>query len=179
MQERKYEPLPEPEDVKDIVAVLAGELGLDLKKKPPFEEQYPQEQLFPEEAPSADGRHITGLCLEYVYKSIVSNMPPELLLQAPLTLTSRYMRYLHQELRRNAEQAWKASTNPTEPFPDFTLTHLLGATKRQMAHLTELKRFHESDVYDPALRVYNTIGFAIERAILDGDPDPQYMGWEL
>jgi hypothetical protein len=39
-----------------------------------------------------------------------------------------------------------------------------------------LKRHHESDVFDPALRTYSQIAFVTEGAILDGDPDPQYVG---
>jgi hypothetical protein len=54
----------------------------------------------------------------------------------------------------------------------------LGAAKRQIAHYSELKRFHESDVFDPALRTYGHLSFIIEGAIIDGDPDPQHLGEE-
>lgn len=58
----------------------------------------------------------------------------------------------------------------------LSLTHLLGAAKRQIAHLSELKRFHESNVFDLALRTDSHLSFVIECAILDGDPHPQYLG---
>lgn len=169
MQEKGgFEPphLPEPDE---IIKAVAKELGLNPHKKPRLlEEKYPEEQMFPDEAPTGDGRYIAGACLEEIYNIVLRHTPPG----APLLLSRGDVRWIHREYRAITEKAWDLP----EPFPDFTLTHLLGATKRQMAHLSELKYYHESDVFDPALRTYSQIGFVIERAIQDSDPDRQYMG---
>lgn len=171
MPERTHgasEPLPEPEE---IIQSIAKQLGVDAKKKPTLFEGLPEERLFPEEAPTFDGRYIAGACLEEIYNISLRHTPPG----APILLSRGDVRWLYRNYRQTAEEAWQ-HTIPLEPFPDFTLTHLLGATKRQIAHLSELKRFHESYVFDPALHTYKHIGFVIERAIADSDPDPQYLG---
>jgi hypothetical protein len=76
-----------------------------------------------------------------------------------------------ENIREIVPKAWDLP----ESFPDFTLTHLLGATKRHIIHFSELKHFQDSDVFDPALRTYNHIDFVIEHAIADSDPDPQFL----
>src|SRR5205823_13028345 len=134
---------PEPDD---IVKGIAKQLGLDPHKKPSLFEKYPQSQLFPEEAPTADGRYIAGTLLDQIYNIVLRHTPPG----APILLSKGDVRWLHREFKQLVEGAWDLP----EPCPDFTLTHLLGATKRQIAHITELKRFHESQVFDPALRTY-------------------------
>lgn len=165
---------PEP---NQIIRDIAKELGLDVRKKPTLFEGLPEEQLFPEEALTFDGRYIAGACVEQIYNIVLRHTPPG----APMLplLSKADVRFLYREYRQSVEEAW-ATMIPSEPFPLFTLTHLLGATKRQVAHLWELKHFHESDVFDPALQTYNHIGFVIERAIQDSDPDPQYLSedWE-
>jgi hypothetical protein len=160
--------LPEPDD---IIERIAKELSLDPQKKPALFEGLPEEQLFPEEAPTFDGRYIAGACLEQIYSLVLKYTPPN----APILLSRGDVRWLHREFLKGVKEAWDLP----EPVPDFTLTHLLGATKRQIAHLSELKRFHESEVFDPALRTYSQIAFVTERAILDCDPDPQYLGDEV
>lgn len=161
--------LPEP---NELIRDLARELGLDAKKKPALFEGLPEEQLFPEEAPTFDGRYVAGSLLEQIYNIVVRHTPPG----ASLLLSASDIRWLYREYHQIVEQAWEESPNLAEPLPNFTLIHLLGAAKREIAHLSELKRFHESDVFDPALRTYSQIAFVTERAILDGDPDPQYLG---
>lgn len=160
--------LPEPHD---LLRGIAAELGLNPQRKPKLWETYPETRFFPEEAPTADGRYLAGACLEEIYNLSLRHTRPG----ASLLLTPRDVRWVHRQFERIVEDAWAASDLP-EPFPGFTLTHILGATRRQLAHLSELKHFHESDTFDPALRTYRTIGFVVERAIIDGDPDPQYLG---
>jgi hypothetical protein len=160
-----HEPLPEPED---IIEGISRELGLDPQKKPELFEGLPEEQLFPEEAPTVDGRYIAGACLEQIYNIILRHTPPG----APILLSKGDVRWLHREFKKNVEEAWDLP----DPFPDFTLTHLYGAAQRQIANLEELKRFHESAVFDPALRTYGHIAFVIKHAIMSGDPDSQYLG---
>jgi hypothetical protein len=159
--------LPEPHE---IIEGIAKELGLDPQKKPLLEEKYPTKQLFSEEAPTADSRYIANACLEQIYTLSLGHTPPG----RPLLLSPGDVRWLYREFRQSVEQAWEVQNFP-EPIPEFTLTHLFGASKRQIAHLNELKRFHETAVFDPAIEVFQIIGHVVERAILDGDPDPQYL----
>jgi|GEM_PF-3673557 len=161
-------PLPEPDE---IIEGLSRDLGIDTQRRPNLFEEPPTERLFPEEAPTFDGRYIAGECLEQIYNIVLRHTPPG----APILLSKGDVRWLHENFREIVREAWDLP----EPFPDFTLTHLLGAAKRQIAHLSELKHFHESEVFDPALRTYGHLGFVIERAIHDGDPDPQYLGSDL
>jgi hypothetical protein len=58
-----------------------------------------------------------------------------------------------------------------EPFPDFTLIHLLEAAKRHIAYLSELKLLHESELFDLALCTFSQLRFVIERAIIVVDAD--------
>lgn len=175
MQEKGGPTPPELPEPDEIIQVIASELGLDAQKKPILFEESPEEQLFPEEAPTFDGRYIAGACLEEIYNLSLRHTPPG----RPLLLSPGDVRWLHREFRQIVEQAWETLADLDEPFPNFTLTHLLGATKRQITHLAELKRFHETDTFDPALRTYSQIAFVTGRAILDGDPDPQYLGYEV
>jgi hypothetical protein len=170
MQEQTGGGTPELPKPDEIIRGIARELGLDTGKKPTLIERLPEEQLFPEEAPTTDGRYIADACLEQIYNIVLRHTPPG----APILLSKGDVRWLHGEFKQIVEGSWDLP----EPCPDFTLTHLLGAAKRQIAHLSELKRFHESEVYDPALRTYSQIAFVTERAILDGDPYPQYWGDE-
>jgi hypothetical protein len=165
MPSREGASLPEPEE---IIRGITAELGLDRKKKPKLFEGPPVERLFPEEAPTFDGRYVAGACLEEIYNIVLRHTPPG----APILLSRGDIRWLHREFKKITQDAWDLP----EPYPDFTLTHLLGAAKREISHLSELKRFHESDTFDPALRTYGHLHFVIERAIHDGDPDPQYLG---
>lgn len=166
---------PEPDD---IITGLAAELGLNLRKRPAWKEEYPETLLFGEEAPTPYGRYLAGACLEEIYNlSLRHTLPgaspgPH---GPPSLLSPRDVRLLYRQYHQLVEEAWEASDLPT-PFPNFTVTHLLGATKRQIAHLEELKRFHESDIFDPALHTYQTISFVVERAIIDDDTDLQYLG---
>lgn len=177
MRERGGPTPPELPEPQDIIKGISRELGLNPQKKPSLWEDYPVERLFPEEAPTADGRYLSGICLEEIYdlgfRHTLPGKPPG----SQSLLSPRDVRLVYRQYHRLVEDAWQASDMP-DPFPDFTLTHLLGATKRQIAHLEELKRFHETDTFGPALRTYGQIGFIIERTILDGDPDPQYLGDE-
>lgn len=163
-------PLPELPEPKEIIEGIARELGLDPRKKPVLDEKYPQERLFPEEAPTPNGRYIAGACLEQIYNLTLKYTPPGAL---PF-LSPRDVRWLYSHFRQIITEAWGVSNLP-EPVPDFSLTHLLGAARRQVSLLAELKRFHESDAFDPALRAYRTIRHVVERAVLDGDPNPQYL----
>src|SRR5207253_1745479 len=106
MPERKHEPLPEP---NDIIARLAGELGLDPKKKPLFEEEYPTEQLFPEEAPTADGRYLAGVCLEEIYNLSFRHTLPAAPPGSPSLLSPRDVRLVYRQYHRLVEDAWQAS----------------------------------------------------------------------
>jgi hypothetical protein len=157
--------LPEPDE---IIGKIAEELGLNPRKRPPLFEGLPEEQLFPEEAPTFDGRYIAGECLEQIYNIVLRHTPPG----APILLSMGDVRWLYENFRQIVQEAWDLP----EPFPDFTLTHLLGATKRQIAHFYELKRFHESDVFNPALRTYGVIAYVVERAVSDTDPNPLLPG---
>ena len=162
MPDREGADLPEPDE---IIQGIARELGLDAKKKPSLFEGLPEEQLFPEEAPTFEGRYVARACLEQIYNLVLRHTPPG----APVTLSKGDVRWLHQEFRQAIQWVWR-DTFPLEPLPDFTLTHLLGATKRQIAHYSELKDFHESDVFDPALRTYDAIIYMVERAIVSDGP---------
>ncbi len=157
-------PLPEP---YELIGGIASDIGLDTQKKPALFEQPPTEQWFTEEAPTFDGRYIAGECLEQIYNLALRHTPPG----APIRLSKGDVQWFHQEFRQAAWIAWQ-NTVPSDPFPDFTLTHLLGATKRQIAHYSELKRFHENEVFDPAIRTYDAIAHVLERAIEESDPDP-------
>ncbi len=163
MPEREGADLPEPHD---IIQDIVQELGLDATKKPPLFEGPPEEQLFPEEAPSFEGRYIAGACLEQIYNLVLRYTPPG----APILLTRGDVRWFHQEFRQAIQQVWR-DTIPSEPLPEFTLAHLLGATKRQVAHYFELKHFHESDAFDPALGTYSAIADVVALAISEDNPD--------
>jgi hypothetical protein len=154
MPEKEEFELPE---AKGIIETIANELGIDAKKKPSLFEGLPEEQLFPEEAPTFVGRYIAGACLEQIYNIILRHTPPG----APVLLSKGDLRWFYENFRENVREAW----NLPEPVPDFTLTHLLGATKRQITQLSELKHYHESAAFDLALRTYGTIAYVIGRAI--------------
>jgi hypothetical protein len=171
MAERTGAQPPELPEPHDLLRGIAEELGLDPRRVPKLWEKYPETRLFPEEAPTADGRYLAGACLEEIYNLSLRHTPPG----APLLLAPGDVRWIHRQFEQIVEDAWQASDLPA-PFPGFTLTHLLGATKRQLAHLSELKHFHETDTFDPTLRTYQTIAFVVERTILDSDPDPQFLG---
>jgi hypothetical protein len=164
MPEREAFELPEPES-EGIIEGIAKELGLDAKKKPSLFEGLPEERLFPEEAPTLDGRFIAGRCLEAIYDLVLRHTPSGSSLDVPILLSKGDVRWFHQEFGQAVRLTWQSAI-PSEPPPDFTLTHLLGATKRQIGHLLELKRFHETEAFDPALSIYSRIGFVIEQAIL-------------
>ena len=172
MTERGGQPPPELPEPGEILKAIVEELGLDPDRKPTlFEEKYPQKKLFEEEAPTPDSRYLAGACLDEIYNIVLRHTPPG----APILLSRGDVRWLYREFKQIVEGAWDLP----EPFPDFNMTHLLGAAKRQLAHLSELKRFHESDLFDPAIRTYSHIGFVIERALADSDPDPLELeeGW--
>src|ERR1041385_1325082 len=146
MQEQGGAQPPELPEPKALIQDLVRELGLDAKKKPVLFQGPPEEQLFPEEAPTFDGRYVAGDLLEQIYNIVVRHTPPG----APILLSKGDVRWLHREFHQIVEQAWEESPDLAEPCPDFTLTHLLGAAKREIAHLSELKRYHETDTFDPA-----------------------------
>jgi hypothetical protein len=162
------EPLPDPQD---ILQGAARELGLDEGKKPSLFEGLPEEQVSPEEAPIFDGRYIAGACLEQIYNIVLRHTPPG----APILLSRGDVRWLHCESKSTVRKAWAQEKLP-EPYPDFSMMHLVGDARRQIAHLSELKRFHETDVFDGALYVCEHVGYVIERALADAEPDPQYLG---
>jgi hypothetical protein len=168
MPEREGADLPEPQE---IIHDIVRELGLDAKKKPPLFEEPPEEQLFPEEAPTFEGRYVAGACLEQIYNLLLRHTP----LGAPIMLSKGDVRWFRQEFRQAVHQVWH-DTFPSEPLPEFTLTHLLGATKRQIAHYSELKHYYESDVFDPAIGTYGAIAYVVERAIADENPGPLLPG---
>lgn len=153
---------------EEVVRGLAKQIGIDLHRRPTLFAELPEEQLFPEEAPTLDGRYIAGACLEEIYNIVLRHTPPG----APILLSKGDIRWLHAEFKKITQEAWDLP----EPYPDFTLTHLLGAAKREIAHISELKHFHESDVFDPALRTYSELHFVIERAVKDEGPDTQQLG---
>ncbi len=159
MPEKEDARLPEPDE---IIRRIAAELGLDQNKKPKLFEGPPEQRFFPEEAPTFDGRYIAGACLEEIYNIVLRHTPPG----APILLSKGDVRWLYAEFKKITQEAWDLS----EPYPNFTLTHLLGAAKREIAHLSELKSFHESDVFDPALRTYGYLHHVIARAIHDDKP---------
>lgn len=163
MPEKESADLPE---LQEVIHDIVRELGLDVKKKPPLFEEPPEEQLFPEEAPTFEGRYIAGACLEQIYNLVLRHTPPG----APIMLSKGDVRWLRQEFRQAVQQVWH-DTFPSEPLPEFTLTHLLGATKRQIAHYSELKHYHESDVFGPALYTYDAIAHVVERAVADENPN--------
>ncbi len=164
--------IPEPDE---IIKAISEELGLDPKKKPAWREEYPEQPFFPEEAPTPDGRYMAGACVEEIYNLTLRNTQPGRRSGAQSLIAPRDVRLVHRQFRQIVEDAWQAS-DLEEPFPDFTLTHLLGAAKRQIAHLLDQKCYHESEMFDPALGTFQTIAFVVERAISDSDPDPQYLG---
>src|SRR4051812_17650432 len=101
--------LPEPDE---IITRIADELGLDPSKKPRlFEEEYPQKQLFREEAPTPEGRYIAGACLNEIYNIVLRHTPPG----APILLSKGDMRWLHREFKQIVAEAWDLP----EPVPDF------------------------------------------------------------
>jgi hypothetical protein len=161
MSERGGSEPPDLPDPNQVVGRIAAELGLNLKKRPRLFEGPPIKRLFPEEAPTFDGRYIAGACLEEIYNIVVRRTPPG----APIPLSKGDISWLHREFKEITQEAWDLP----EPYPDFNLTHLLGAAKREIAHLSELKRFHESDVFDPTLHTYEQLHFIIEGAIRAGD----------
>src|SRR5688500_1840837 len=83
-------PLPEPDS---IIEGIARELQLDTLKKPSLFEGVPEEQLFPEEAPTLEGRYLAGVCLDEIYNlglTYATHTPPG----QPLLLTPRDVRWL-------------------------------------------------------------------------------------
>jgi hypothetical protein len=73
MPEKEGADLPEPQEViQDIVS----ELSLDARKRPSLFEEPPEEQLFPEEASTFDGRYVARARLEQIYNFVLRHTPP-------------------------------------------------------------------------------------------------------
>ncbi len=136
MSEREEFELPEPEE---IIERVAGKLGLDPHKRPEGLRAYPDEAIYPEEAPTADGRYIARSCLKEICRITLDYVSPD----RQILLSPGDVRWLYCEFRQSVEEAWDFP----EPFPEFTLGHLAGAAKRQIAELQELARFEETPRY--------------------------------
>lgn len=158
MPERGEFELPEPEE---IIQRVADTLGLDPQKSPDGLKAYPDERIYPEEAPTADGRYIARSCLKEICRITLDHASPD----QQLLLSPGDVRWLYREFRQIVEEAWEWVL--PEPFPDFTLGHLVGAAKRQIAELQELARFEETLRYRGPIAFLGYVYGVIEQAVIE------------
>ena len=148
--------LPEPDD---LISGVARHLNINPDTRPTWGDQEPIDQLYQEEAPTIGGRILAHKCINELYCLVdMTEKPPEW--RCDPIPTELVQETLDSHLAWAQEQ-W----DQAEPFPSLTLTHLLGAAKRQIAWLKELRHFEETEHFDGTLGVYRSIRTLIERAL--------------
>lgn len=144
---------------KQIGREVEDALNSNPNAEPEWEYASPDEQIFPEEAPTKEQRQQASYCLSHL-STFVSNAIKSERPITPQDVKEAYEAY-------QAEAKWRWGQN--ESFPDFNLTHVFGATKRMIAWFEELKAFEETDLYDKDLEIYRTTQELLEQAVkLDG-----------
>jgi hypothetical protein len=125
---------------------LEQSLGLNPDTEPVWGYEEPDKQLFPEEAPTSEQRKLAADCLGQLFYLVEENKAPGLRRPAlqPGELVAATEQY-----RTEAQEQWASSV----PFPNFNIEHLLGAIKRQMAWVKEVREFEETQAYDGALQI--------------------------
>jgi hypothetical protein len=143
----------------DTVASIERWLGLSANIEPAWGYLETIDQLFPEEAPTVEGRVFANQCLTEIIALVdISEKLPELR-RDPVTV---------EQLQETVDDylTWaKEQREGLEPFPTITLEHLLGAVKRQIALLRQLRDFEETEHFNGALGVCRSVRALIERAI--------------
>jgi hypothetical protein len=151
--------LPEPENNEEFVRGIERELGFDPDAEPVWGYLPPKEKVFTEEADMLEARRLAHDCLFELRIQMSSAVPD----REPLNLTPEDIQRAYQEYKQELASLWLE--DHAEPFPDFSLTNLLGAAKRQIAWLTEVKQFRETDEFDQPLEIYTRIQNLLEQAL--------------
>jgi hypothetical protein len=158
MPERREFALPDP---KDIIRRVSKDLGLNPVAKPEWGYKPPVDRLFPEEADTVEARSAAIECAVELRMLLAGTIPGA----NPQIMGPDDVSQVYEELRDRQETLWPKQ----EPFPDYTLTHVLGAAKRQIVWLTQVKEFRETDDHDGSLKLYRTLQRFIEQILADED----------
>lgn len=173
-----YFPLPEPEDV---FRGIERELGIPVNKELDWNDWNDWnnenngsgapvgEQLFEGEAPTYFQRRLAQSVLHnfYFFQSRPPSVPsepgetgePGEAGEEPATVEDLL------ETFYSVQEEQRAGWNDPDPFPDITLEHVLGATKRHIAWLQEQRAFEETGSYDRSIQEYYAIHSLIEGAL--------------
>ncbi|MFL5627376.1 MAG: hypothetical protein ACJ788_17510 [Ktedonobacteraceae bacterium] len=149
---------PSPED---IVRNIEHSLGLNPNAEPTWGYAEPEKRLFPEEAPTLPQRKIAEACLAELYY-LVDDADSAPGFRRPPLRPFELIEAVEQ-FRAMAQELWGGPG----PFPEIALPYLLGATKRQIIWVKELKEFEETERYNGALAVYRTIRRLLEQTLHD------------
>jgi hypothetical protein len=149
---------------QDIVRKLEQSLGFNPDAEPTWGYEEPDKQLFPEEAPTVEERKLALDCLGQLFYVVEERREPGMRRPgvSPQEMIAEIEQYLLQ-----AQAEYKSAA----PFPALTITHLLGATRRQIAWVKELKEFEETDDFNTALSVYRSIRNLLEQALHEEYPE--------
>src|SRR5690348_12840255 len=128
---------------QDIVRALELDLGWNPDAEPTWGYEDPTTQLFPEEAPTVEQRKLAIDGLGQLFYVVEERREPGVRRPglSPQEIITEIEQYLRQ---RQAE--WKSAV----PFPAITVSHVLGATRRQIAWVKELREFEETDGFNTA-----------------------------
>lgn len=146
--------LPEPEEV---IQGISQELGLNPNAKPEWGYGPPVEPVFPEEALSLFARRQAHHCLARLHYFLEWRLQGD----KPKVNTQDLL-YTYELVRE--EQV-------VDFDPDYDLSHVLGAAKRHLAWLNELRQYEETPIYDQRIKVYSAIHDLMEQVVCPYTPD--------
>lgn len=146
-----YSPLPGPEEV---FRGIERELGIPINQEPDWNYAPTKEQLFVGEAPTYTQRELAANVLHNFY--FFQSRPPG---EEPASVEDLLETFNH------VREAYQEDWNDPDPFPDITLEHVLGATRRQIAWLEEQRAFEECNSYDRSIQEYYSIHSLVEQAL--------------
>lgn len=154
---------------REIAEEFIAGTGLSCVAFPTWGYGEPIDQIFPEEAPTIEQRTMLRSCVSGLATFVEGGEPRPNIGVLGYEVTAADVIEGFENHREDARQTWQIQ-HPEEPFPDFTLTHLIGATKRQIAWFKDLSRFEEIGNYDRAFRSYEKLKVLLEEAIkLEGE----------